>query len=276
MTLILAAVPTIVVLAAQPALAQAGVTGDCATTAGLGVSCSGGWGSGGGDGGSGSGDGGGGGGGVRRVDPLLVGHVVTAGTAADGTGCLTLGQREFPGIQGAETANRTAFLRLERSTDPMCPPVPGAPTVVTFSPEELAFAFWEEIDPPDPAPRVAPGWAITGLPSYLEPGVQPAVQETFDTDLGPLTITATGQKIAVDWGDGTTTGQVDAALGGSYPEGRITHTYTDVGTVAITVTQYWTGSWSIPNVGGDDFPAPLTQTGVIPEFEVEQVQAVIE
>lgn len=184
--------------------------------------------------------------------------------------------REFGTVAAAENENRVAFRRLENSVDPTCPAAPGAPAVVLPSPEQVAFAFWNEVDPPSPAPVVAPGWAITGLPAYLEPGTETSVQETFDTVLGPLTITAAGETVAVDWGDGATTGPVSTASGGPYPDGDITHTYVEVGTVTITVTQYWTGTWSLPAAGaGGSFDDAIPRATGIGEFEVRQVQAVI-
>jgi len=214
------------------------------------------------------------GGGGRVVDPLLMGRVVNGGTLPGGGACVSVGLREFGSVEAAENENRVAFRRLENSVDPACPPAPGAPPVVLPSPEEVALAFWRQVELPTPQPAVAPGWAITGLPSYLEPGTTTTVEETFDTVLGPLTITATGAQVGVDWGDGTTAGPVPATLGGPYPDGGITHVYTDVGTVTITVTQYWEGTWSLPGQGGGTF-ATVTRTTPIEGFEVRQVQAVL-
>jgi len=239
---------------------------------GLRVGCDGSWGSHGS--GSTAPDGSGGGGGAP-VDPRLVGNVITFSTdPTTGARCFTRTLQQLSDVNAAEAQNINSFRLLENTTDAACPDAPAAPAI---SPEEVAFAFWEEVDPPDPQPEVAPVWAITGLPSYLEPGVQTNLEQTFATILGPLTITATGAEIEVDWGDGTTSNTVDPALGGPWPNGDITHSYTDVGTVTITVTQYWTGTWSIPRIGaGGTFTKRLEQTATIPDFDVEQVQAVIQ
>jgi len=190
---------------------------------------------------------------------------------------VSVGLREFGSVEAAENENRVAFRRLENSVDPACPPAPGAPPVVLPSPEEVALAFWNEVEPPLAEPVVAPGWAITGLPSYLEPGAQTVREETFDTVLGPMTITAVGETVAVDWGDGTVTGPVLVAQGGPYPDGQITHTYVDTGTVTIAVTQYWTGTWSLPAAAaGGTFADAITRTATIADFEVRQVQAVLD
>jgi len=67
-----------------------------------------------------------------------------------------------------------------------------------------------------------------------------------------------------------------ASLGGPYPHGQIAHVYSDVGLVTITVTQSWEGSWAIPALDAFGDFEPVERSATIPEFEVEQVQAVVE
>ncbi|HEX2850252.1 MAG TPA: hypothetical protein VHN98_06855, partial [Acidimicrobiales bacterium] len=127
--------------------------------------------------------------------------------------------------------------------------------------------------PPSTSPSIAPGHAITGKPAYLEQATTTATQ-TFDTILGPLTITLQATTFTVDWGDRT--GRDPGPYlspGGPWPDGPARHTYTTAGTYTITITQTWNATWT---VAGQTSPAPLTVTSTdrIPNFEARQLQAV--
>jgi len=142
--------------------------------------------------GGGTGEGGEGQTGQRPVDPLKVGRLMVVGALPDGSPCRSVELRDFGNVTVAEAQNRTTARQLENNRSPECPPAPGAPPVVLPSPEEVALAFYEQLEFPAPRPEVAPGWAITGLPAYLEPGTAPRVEQTFVTLLGELTIRAGG------------------------------------------------------------------------------------
>jgi hypothetical protein len=139
------------------------------------------------------------------------------------------------------------------------------------SPAVYAIRFGREVDLPDPKPAIAPGWAITGMPAYLETrGVRQRTY-TSDTPFGPLELVATG-RYYVDWGDGTATGPHDAE-GEPWPDGKITHTYIHVGTYDVVVTQRWSATWRIGDANGT--LSGLQTEGRIEDFRVEQVQAVV-
>jgi hypothetical protein len=88
---------------------------------------------------------------------------------------------------------------------------------------------------------------------------------------GPLEINATG-SYTIDWGDGTTTG-AHAFEGRPWPDGKITHQYTKIGTYSVVVTEKWTAHWSL---GGQSGTLRTLQTsGRIDNFPVQQIQAVI-
>ncbi|MFW5933522.1 MAG: hypothetical protein ACOCT8_02210 [Actinomycetota bacterium] len=97
---------------------------------------------------------------------------------------------------------------------------------------------------PRPEPSIAPGYALTGLPAYLDTGTGHAL--TYDRSLtvavGPfafdVTVSATGAS-QVDWGDGSAT-EVHLEPGRPYPDGMVHHTYRYRGRVEVTVTDRWT------------------------------------
>ncbi len=151
------------------------------------------------------------------------------------------------------------------------PPCPGQPRAAEqISPAEYASRFWRDVPLPKPGPYIAPGRAITGKLAYLETRGQLSHTFTGDTPIGPMSITATG-RYYVDWGDGTTTGPHDGE-GGPWPDGRITHQYTDVGVYDVVVTERWTATWRLGPASGS--LNELRTTGRIDDFPVEQIQAV--
>jgi hypothetical protein len=160
---------------------------------------------------------------------------------------------------------------LEYPPCPMQPRTPGDPAPVE-TPSMIAMRYWEQVPLPKPAPRIAPGRAITGKLAYLE--TNGAVAHTYTnptTIYGELVIVASG-SYEVNWGDGTTSGP-HAFEGKAWPEGRITHDYLVIGFYDIVVTERWTATWSL---GGQRGVLRTLQTsGRIDDFPVEQIQAVI-
>jgi hypothetical protein len=157
--------------------------------------------------------------------------------------------------------------RYSRCADEPADPDDAGPVI---DPRALAIQGWEEVELPKPRPYIAPGWAITGMKSYLETRGQLTHTFNKDTPIGPLQINSTGGYY-VDWGDGTKTGP-HRTEGGPWPDGQITHTYIDVGTYEV-VTEEWSASWSLGPASGD-----LTgqrTVGRIDNFRVEQIQVVV-
>ncbi len=149
-------------------------------------------------------------------------------------------------------------------------PCPGQPATA-IDPVVYAVQFWQDIPLPTPAPSIAPGWAITGKYAYLETHGQRQHTFTRDTPFGPLVLMATGEYL-VDWGDGEQTGPYDIE-GGPWPDGQITHTYINVGTYDVVVTEQWSATWRL---GGETGTLTgLSTEGRIEDFRVEQVQAVV-
>jgi hypothetical protein len=124
---------------------------------------------------------------------------------------------------------------------------------------------------PFPEPNIQPGWALTGMPAYLEIGAPATFADTVDGDVLPVTIefeaTATYR---VQWGDGHVSEH--ASAGGPWPEGDIVHTYAD----AVDRTVVVTPVWSVTASGaGQTFTFPEVEL-VSSEFElpVREMQSV--
>lgn len=107
---------------------------------------------------------------------------------------------------------------------------------------------------PRPEPSIAPGYALTGMPAYLDTGAGHAL--TYDRSLpvavGPfafeVAISATGTS-RIDWGDGSPT-EVHLEPGRPYPDGTVHHTYRHRGRVEVTVTDRWTIDFAATDAAG--------------------------
>jgi len=154
-------------------------------------------------------------------------------------------------------------------------PVNNTPPTPGLNPTNLAVSFWRTIPLPVPRPQVPPGYAVTGLPSYLvtDGSLHPAPY-VANTPLGLLTIVATG-SYAVDWGDGTspTWAGPYSQEGEPYPSGNIAHTYDNTGLVTVTLDENWSAVWTIGRFGG--VLPDLRTVATVPDFRVSQLQAVI-
>ncbi len=150
---------------------------------------------------------------------------------------------------------------------PLCPSN-GAEAV---DPVVIAIRAWQHIPLPKPRPHIAPGWAITGKPAYLETQGELRHTYTTDTPLGPLTLEARG-RYYVDWGDGTRDGPYTVE-GRPWPDGEITHRYIHVGRYDVVVTEEWTADWRVAGFGGQ--LGGMQTEGRIPDLRVEQIQVVV-
>lgn len=118
---------------------------------------------------------------------------------------------------------------------------------------------------PRPTLELPPGFALTGLRTYLITGHDLDHRpDPFALDLGPLPLTveltATGTT-TVDWGDGTVATYDHGATDG-WPDGPINHVYTHTGDVTITATDTWDITYRAGPVSGELTglaldPAPL-------------------
>jgi hypothetical protein len=137
-----------------------------------------------------------------------------------------------------------------------------------------ALAWRDQVQLPSPGPYIAPGRAITGKTAYLE---------LRDATSGAWALNAFGYTIGIsatstydiDWGDGSWSNNVTSA-GGPWPDGDVTHVYTNAGHPTIVVYQHWLATWTVDGSNPQTIADIRATTGSIPNFPVEQVQAVIE
>jgi hypothetical protein len=140
------------------------------------------------------------------------------------------------------------------------------------SPAAVAQAFIRTLGIPAPEPRIDPGWALTGMPSYLEIMGQDGFSHVEEIDgFGRLEVTFEPTYFEVDWGDGTVEYIDDGRTGAPYdgPEHeQISHTYSDVREDnVVQVTARWHARWELAGfsgvVGGletsEDFPLEVRE-----------------
>jgi hypothetical protein len=196
------------------------------------------------------------------------------GTDANGNECLYY-TTDSAATTPAEERTLNQLIHNLGETFGACPAaVVGAPGAVPAPPNPVVYAqgFWNTTHLPVPAPSIPPGWAITGKPAYLvTDGTVAPPTYTYATPLGTLTITATG-SYTINWGDGSTSGPFDTE-GLPYPNGNISHTYDDVGTVTVTVDEAWTATWALDGAGGT--LDQLQTQATVANFQIRQIQAVI-
>lgn len=192
-----------------------------------------------------------------RVDPVTGGR------------CAYLFNRPGDPLGSEAAENELRSLRLVASHGVCSNSPTPAPTRPT--PGVAAALAWErQVQLPEPALRIAPGWALTGKTAYLEIMGPRELDREYQALGYPITIAATS-ILDVDWGDGTVERGI-RRRGGPWPSGDITHVYTDLGTYTVTVTQRWTANWRVGSQQGV-IADRLVTTGSL-QLEARQVQAV--
>ncbi len=144
----------------------------------------------------------------------------------------------FPQTRINRTAQRNRQVR-----DLGYPPCSALPSETA---KELSF----KLTLPTPLLEIDPGWAITGLPAFLETkGAVTYDSGPIPTEWGTMTMHGTGEYF-VDWGDNTGQWGPYDFEGLPWPDGRITHIYQHTGTYAVRVRQLWTVQWQVAQRSG--------------------------
>lgn len=135
-----------------------------------------------------------------------------------------------------------------------------------YDPVALTAGLWTALRCPPPLPQPVTldptNEATVGLEGYLSIGTPP----TVDIACGPGIVVAT-PRFVIDWGDGTTT--ETTSRGGEYPDGDLTHVWTQDGTPTITVEAWWRGSFAGVDLGELTVPTTTTLPVVVTERQGE-------
>ena len=200
----------------------------------------------------------------------------------DGTYCEGSRQAIIPDHQTEqevqEIANRAFFQAYDR-TDPDawdgdCPFETGGDPVPMVTGEDVLVTLQDQL--PRPEPTIDPGFGLAGLRMYLETGRPLTYANTTTVSVGEVAVGIEIDASAtymVDWGDGNVTGPYDTP-GEGYPDGTVTHVYTDVGSYDVEVIDTWQVRWRFTGqpdwneITGELRPVPLA------DFEVTERRAV--
>ena len=192
-----------------------------------------------------------------RTDPVTGGR------------CVYLFNRPGDPLGSEAAENELRSLRLVPAHG-VCSNSPVAPRARPTPGVAAALAWERQVQLPEPALHIAPGWALTGKTAYLEVTGPRDLNRQYEALGYPIAIDATS-TLDVDWGDGTVERGI-RRRGGPWPDGDITHVYTDLGTYTVTVTQRWTANWRVGTQQGV-IADRLVTTGSL-QLEARQVQAV--
>ena len=185
-------------------------------------------------------------------------------------------QAQVTALIAAVEANSQTYLRCNAR------PEGDDDAALLPAPEQLAEAFIHAVafEPPDP--RIRPGYAITGLPAFLEPGGTDAIAPITRPDSPYGTFHAEAEPtLRVHWGDGAVHAVTDergwieygSRSGGPWPHGDITFVYRDPGTVTVSVVREWAFHWSFSAGPSGVLVFPLAgQAGPLPIDEVQAVR----
>ncbi|MDP9387280.1 MAG: hypothetical protein M3Q48_04975 [Actinomycetota bacterium] len=183
-------------------------------------------------------------------------------------------RRAYPSAAAAAMAADTQNI-LSLLDAPEYPRCPSAPRPATTAAAEAA-SFWRVAGEdllPKPNPRIAPGYMLAGKRAYLEARTVPSATFTHPTPAGLLTIEATSGELYVDWGDGAGLRGPYEGPGEPWPDGKITHFWTNAGTYDVRVQQRWTATWRLATGESGELDA-LAIEAVLENFEVRELQAV--
>lgn len=128
---------------------------------------------------------------------------------------------------------------------------------------------------PRPTLEVPPGWGLAGLRMFLVTGHDLTFgPETVQIDVAGFQLEVTFDAVGVstvDWGDGTVT--THDAPGLPYPNGEVTHVWTDAGPYDVTVTDRWTIDYDVAGTLSGTIEGTLDEV-TLGGFEVRERRAV--
>ena len=143
-------------------------------------------------------------------------------------------------------------------------------------PSPEVHEFVRSIPLPQPAITIDPGYALTGMPAYLEIHDQDAFTTAGAIPgFGGLTASLEPVAFIVDWGDGTVEVVADGRTGAPWDgpeEQQISHVYIHADDAAqVTVVARWSANWQ---VGGFSGTVDDLQVTAVLELPIEARQSV--
>ncbi len=115
---------------------------------------------------------------------------------------------------------------------------------------------------PIPKPSFDPPFTLVSVPAFLSSGATLSDHLDLSTPIGRVIADATG-TLDINFGDGTSDLSTNL-LGGPYPTGNITHTWSNTGCYLVDVTVDWTVLYQTPNGTGQI--NGLTTDATIPNY----------
>ncbi|MBR5950537.1 MAG: PKD domain-containing protein [Actinomycetaceae bacterium] len=115
------------------------------------------------------------------------------------------------------------------------------------------------------------GWAYVNKPVYLQSSAQRLVKET---EILGSAVTITAEPVSFTWHCGNGESFTTKDPGGSWPNGKVTYTYTRPGTYTLSADITWRASYT---VDGNTYPVDgtLTTTSTVQTIELREAEAVL-
>lgn len=155
----------------------------------------------------------------------------------------------------------------------------AAPAAPTYTPEQAAQEAWttQVFTKPNVSIQPVGNTTLTGLPTYFHATFAPAGlapgESVTTTVLGhTVTIRPASAMYTYHYGDGTSFGPTKDP-GGTYPQGKVTHTYTKKAVVSTRIDVTLTGEYQIGGGAWQAIPGATTVTGTPEQLTVAVLQS---
>ncbi len=121
-----------------------------------------------------------------------------------------------------------------------------------INPTQAVTTYWNQHvqnELPIPEFTVPPGFALTGLPSFLTANCTTSKSFYDSTPIGTADIQATGE-LWVKWDSNDGWSGPYSSCGLPWPDGTISHVYETEGSAHISLKETWTASWTLAGASG--------------------------
>ena len=153
-------------------------------------------------------------------------------------------QLQYSAIETWNSLDATyPICRYRSGVSSSAPKVDPAQTVTTYWNQSVQNQL------PVPQFSVPPGFALTGLTSFLTATCTTSKTFYDNTPIGTATIAATGE-LWVRWKSGQDWSGPYNSCGLPWPNGNITHVYENQGSATISLKETWSASWTLAGTSG--------------------------